>query len=219
MRRLADHRDALGTERTRAINRLRWHLHELAPAWAPARGLWRPKRLSEILDHLAKRNRNRRQARSWLVERCRLLSVEILELDAELEQLVAGLAPSLLSVCGCATLTAAKTLGETADVRRFLSRHAYARHNGTATLPVWSRNNEPHRLARTGNRRLNAAIRRIAITQATTTPTPRPSSNDDELPATPRPNPSESASAPVRRRPQGTHERCPRVIPDHAFAA
>ncbi|PSK68010.1 hypothetical protein B0E53_00085 [Micromonospora sp. MH33] len=67
---------------------------------------------------------------------------------------------------GCATLTAAKILGETADIRRFRSRHAYARHNGTAPLPVWSANRERRRLSRTGNRQLNAAIHRIAITQA-----------------------------------------------------
>ena len=37
-----------------------------------------------------------------------------------------------------AALTAAKIVGETADVRRFNSKDAYARHNGTAPLPVWS---------------------------------------------------------------------------------
>jgi transposase len=67
---------------------------------------------------------------------------------------------------GCTTLTAAKILGETTDVRRFGSRHAYARHNGTAPLPIWSGNRERHRLSRTGNRQLNAALHRIAITQA-----------------------------------------------------
>jgi transposase len=54
-------------------------------------------------------------------------------LDAELEQLVAELAPSLLAVYGCATLTAAENLGETADIRRFRCRSAYA-HNGTVTV-------------------------------------------------------------------------------------
>jgi Wax ester synthase-like Acyl-CoA acyltransferase domain/Transposase IS116/IS110/IS902 family len=37
---------------------------------------------------------------------------------------------------------------------------------GTAPLPVWSANRQRHRLSRTGNRQLNAAIHRIAITQA-----------------------------------------------------
>ena len=40
------------------------------------------------------------------------------------------------------------------------------RRNGTAPLPVWSSNRARHRLSRTGNRQLNAAIHRIALTQA-----------------------------------------------------
>jgi transposase len=36
LRLLADHRDDLVGERTRMINRLRWHLHELDPEWDPA---------------------------------------------------------------------------------------------------------------------------------------------------------------------------------------
>lgn len=50
-------------------------------------------------------------------------------------------------------------------MRRFRSKDAYARHNGTAPLPVWSGNRQRHRLSRIGNRQLNAAIHRIAITQ------------------------------------------------------
>jgi transposase len=50
-------------------------------------------------------------------------------------------------------------------VRRFRSASAYARHNGTAPLPVWSGNRIRHRLSRTGNRQLNCAIHRIAVTQ------------------------------------------------------
>jgi transposase len=53
-----------------------------------------------------------------------------------------------------------------ADIMRFRSRHAYARHNGTAPVPVWSGNRHRHRLSRIGNRQLNAALHRIALTQA-----------------------------------------------------
>src|SRR5499427_7320573 len=35
MRLLVDHREDLVAERTRMINRLRWHLHELDPGWDP----------------------------------------------------------------------------------------------------------------------------------------------------------------------------------------
>ncbi|MDI6102650.1 IS110 family transposase [Actinoplanes sp. NEAU-A12] len=67
---------------------------------------------------------------------------------------------------GCAALTAAKIVGETAAIGRFKSAAAYARHNGTAPLPAWSSKRARHRLSRTGNRQLNAALHRIAITQA-----------------------------------------------------
>src|SRR3954447_16864847 len=36
VRLLVDHREDLLAERTRIIGRLRWHLHELDPTWAPA---------------------------------------------------------------------------------------------------------------------------------------------------------------------------------------
>jgi transposase len=57
-------------------------------------------------------------------------------------------------------------VGETAGVERFTSKDAYARHNGTAPLPVWSSNKARHRLSRTGNWPLNAALHRMAMTQA-----------------------------------------------------
>src|SRR6476469_4765026 len=38
LRLLVDHRDNLVSERTRCINRLRWHLHELDPCWDPPAG-------------------------------------------------------------------------------------------------------------------------------------------------------------------------------------
>jgi transposase len=63
---------------------------------------------------------------------------------------------------GCAALTAAKIIG----IDRFRSKDSFARHNGTAPLPVLSSNRARHRLSRTGNRQLYAAIHRIALTQA-----------------------------------------------------
>jgi transposase len=84
---------------------------------------------------------------------------------AEVGGRVAELAPNLLGLPGVCPLTAAKIVGEVADIRRFKSKDAFARHNGSALLPVWSGNQERHRLSRTGNRQLNAAIHRIAISQ------------------------------------------------------
>ena len=73
--------------------------------------------------------------------------------------------PTLLALRGCGPLTAAKIVGETAGIGRFRSREAFARHNGTAPVPVWSGNVDRFRLKRGGNRQLNVALHRIAITQ------------------------------------------------------
>lgn len=167
VRLLVDHREDLVQERTRMVSRLRWHLHELDPGREPP-----PRTLNHArnLDRLAARLEGidgtvARIARD-LVERCRSLTLEIKQLEREIALLVNTLAPSLIAICGCGPLTAAKILGETAGIDRFKSADAYARHNGTAPLPVWSSNHARHRLSRTGNRQLNAAIHRIALTQA-----------------------------------------------------
>ena len=166
VRLLLEHRDDLVAERTRAENRLRWYLHELMPGEAPAlrtlnrqhvlRGLER--RLAEVSGTVARLARE-------LVLRIGELSRGITDLERELGQLVRPLAPTLLDLVGYGVLTAAKLLGETAGIGRFRSRAAYARHNGTAPVPVWSGNTERVRLNRGGNRQLNAALHRIAITQ------------------------------------------------------
>ena len=106
------------------------------------------------------------QLAGQLAARVRELNTQIDQLEGDLGPRVRRLAPSLLALVGCGVLTAAKLVGETADIRRFRSKDAYARHNGTAPLPVWSGNKQRYRLSRTGNRQLNLALHRIALTQA-----------------------------------------------------
>jgi transposase len=167
VRLVGDHREALVGERTRLINRLRWHLHELDPHWDPApRSLDRHSAYDKIEQRLAGFGGTVARLARRLLDRTRRLTTEINELTTELTALVEALAPALLGVPGCGVLTAAKILGETAGIDRFTSKDAYARHNGTAPLPVWSSNRARHRLSRTGNRQLNAALHRIALTQA-----------------------------------------------------
>jgi len=105
-----------------------------------------------------------RLARELLAD-VRAATARINRLEREIAALAARLAPSLLDLAGCGPLTAAKLVGETAGVRRFRHRAAFARHTGTAPVPVWSGNVVRHRLSRGGNRQLNAALHRIAVTQ------------------------------------------------------
>ena len=62
-------------------------------------------------------------------------------------------------------MTAAKLIGEAADITRCTNRDAYAMWAGVAPIPVWSANPNRFRLNREGNRQTNAALHRIAITQ------------------------------------------------------
>jgi len=167
LRLLVDHRESLVAERTRLICRLRWHLHELDPGWEPkARSLDSKQTLTEVQVRLEDRSGVVARLARDLAERCVELTISIKRLAQEITQLAEQLAPALLALPGCGPLTAAKIIGETAGVDRFKSRDAYARYNGTAPLPVWSANKTRHRLSRTGNRQLNAALHRIALTQA-----------------------------------------------------
>jgi transposase len=167
LRLLVDHREDLVNERVRIMARLRWHLHELDPSWEPApRSLDRAKTWTTIETRLEGTEGLVARLARCLVQRCRQLTEEINTLHDEITAVVTPLAPALLAVCGCGALTAAKIIAETAGVDRFRSPAAYARHNGTAPLPVWSSNQPRHRLSRTGNRQLNASLYRIALTQA-----------------------------------------------------
>jgi transposase len=100
-----------------------------------------------------------------LLERVRQLTARINELERQIRALVSQFAPSLLELDGCAALGAAKLIGETAGISRFKTPARFAMHNGSAPIPVWSGTHERHRLNRGGNRQLNAALHRIAVTQ------------------------------------------------------
>jgi len=166
LRLLVDHREDLVRDRTGHINRLRWHLHELDPSWDPKpRSLVRFKHLDAVAARLDELEGMVVRIARDLVGLIRELTVKANALEREIIGRVGSLAPNLLGLTGAGGLTAAKILAEVADVRRFKSKDAFARHNGTAPLPVWSGNRVRHRLSRTGNRQLNAAIHRVAITQ------------------------------------------------------
>ena len=104
-------------------------------------------------------------ARDELADITRLTGV-IDALAKRIGESVRAVAPALLAMPGCGELTAAKLVGETADVTRFKSEAAFARHAGVAPVPVWSGDTRGRvRMTRSGNRQLNAALHRIAVTQ------------------------------------------------------
>jgi transposase len=164
---LVDRREVLVGQRTATINRLLWRVHELDPERAPkARSLDLAKHrriLGDWLDTVA--GLVAELARDELADITRLTEA-IDALGKRIGDRVRQVAPTLLAMPGCGELTAAKLLGETAAVTRFKSEAAFARHAGVAPIPVWSGNTAGRvRMTRSGNRQLNAALHRIAVTQ------------------------------------------------------
>ncbi len=164
---LVDRRETLVSTRTGTINSLLWRVHELDPAHAP-----KPRSMD-----LAK---HQNLLRDWLVTQTGIVAelamdeladiVELTRRAKELEQritrLARQLAPTLIAMPGGGALTAAKLVGEAAGITRFKSEAAFARHTGVAPIPVWSGNTAGRvRMTRSGNRQLNAALHRIAVTQ------------------------------------------------------
>lgn len=167
LRLLVDHREDLLAERTRHINRLRWHLHEIDPQWDPKpRAFGALRHIDAATDRLVGNDSLVAAVARDLLARVRGLTIDIRDLEKQIADRASQLGAALLAIPGVGALLAGKILAEVAGVTRFKSRHAFARHNGTAPLPAWSGNRIRHRLSRSGNRQLNAALHRIAITQA-----------------------------------------------------
>ena len=162
---LIDHREDLLFTRTQIESRLRWHLHELGIPEPPARSLGRRHVQADLAAALEDRAEVVARIGRELVVSLATLSASIDGLEAEVARRVGLLAPRLLELPGCGALTAAKIVGETAGVRRFRSKAAFARYNGTAPVPVWSADEPRYRLSRSGNRQLNTALHRIALCQ------------------------------------------------------
>jgi transposase len=167
VRLLVDHREDLVAARTQMQNRLRWHLHELEPGQEPGlRCLDRYCELDRLAAWLAQCEQTVLvRLASELVRDIRAHTVRINALRKELAELVAPLAPRLLELPGCGVLITAKILGEVGQVSRFRSESCFAMHAGVAPIPASSGKTTRYRLARGGNRQLNAALHRIAVSQ------------------------------------------------------
>ena len=164
---LVDRRDDLVGYRTATINRLLWRVHELDPEMAPpARSLDRAKHQQTLAEQLASLPGLVAELAGEELAEVVELTTKINTLAKRIEAAVAAAAPTLLALPGCGALSAAKIVGEAAGVARFKSEAAFARHAGIAPIPVWSGHTQGRvRLTRSGNRQLNAAIHRIAVTQ------------------------------------------------------
>ncbi len=129
------------------------------------------------LAALARRNRRRRydpptKLRLQLLDGYRTqitaLDLEEKQVLAQLEALVRENGSTLDQLCGLSTRSVAELLVEVGDPRRF-TEGGFARFNATAPLPASTAEGpgEPvrHRYNPGGNRRVNAILHRMAVTQ------------------------------------------------------
>jgi len=170
IRLLLDHRDHLVAERTRTVNRLRWHLLELRPELDRSlkRGALNQARVLDRVDHQLRKlpaGGRVRIAREQ-VARLRALNCQIDQVAGELAALVIAYRPKLLAEQGCGPVTAAILIGHTAGNEQFRSEASFARQTGTAPIPCSSGKRTQHRLNRGGDRQLNHALQIIAISRA-----------------------------------------------------
>jgi len=172
---LLDHREDLVRARGEDQQRLRWHLHDLWPEFElPAGCLDRIVWLDRIARKLARPEQSARvRIARELVRQVRDRTRRAADLEREITALVRAQAPELLALPGCGALTAAKLVAETAGVERFASDAKLARLAGVAPIPASSGNRWRHRLDRGGNRQLNCALHRIAVTQGRVHPPAR----------------------------------------------
>ncbi|MGZ6723590.1 MAG: IS110 family RNA-guided transposase [Solirubrobacteraceae bacterium] len=189
LRLLVDHRERLVCQRVAINNTLQWHLHDLwpelqLPGSSLFYGNWGPR----VARRLARTEQTMRVriARDELRRICELTQT-IKTLEAEITELVAQIAPQLLSEPGLGPLTAAKLVGEIAGVGRFATDAKLARAAGVAPIPVSS-----------------GKTTATASTAAATARSTRPStaSPSPACAATPKPRTTSPANAPKARAPK-----------------
>ena len=166
---LLDRRDDLVKHRTAMSNRLLWRVHELDPthALAPRSLVWR-KNQDALAAWLAPQTGIVAEIARAELDDITGVTPQINALERRVAQSVRAAAPALLELYGCGDLTAARILGEVADVRRFKSEAAFARYAGVAPVPHWSGSTRGRlRSHKGGNRALNAALHQIVLVRIT----------------------------------------------------
>jgi transposase len=168
LRLLVDHRERLVRHRVELNSTLQWHLHDLWPELhLPGGALFSTKWSTRMGRRLARAEQTMRVriARDEL-RRLRELTLAINRLEREITELVAQIAPQLLTEPGFGPLIAAKLVGEIAGAQRFATAAKLARAAGVAPIPASSGNTQRHRLDHGGNRQINAALHRVIVTRA-----------------------------------------------------
>lgn len=175
---LSVERDAAIAEATRLRNQIHAHLLQLDPEYhlrLPAlrsqAGLAAVKAYAVVEPDAFRQERAGAVRR--LATRLELALAQSAEMSERIRELAAVRFEPLTRLCGVNLLTAGAIAGMLGPGRRFVTDAELAAYAGASPLEASSAGQIRHRLNRTGNRRLNAVLYRIALTQAHYSPEAR----------------------------------------------
>ncbi len=167
---LTTERDAAVAEATRLRNQIHALLVQLDPEYQASlptlksrSGLAALESYTGLDDGVL--SQTRAAAVRRLAQRLRLALSQAEELAAQIKDAASHFSP-LTRLCGINLLTAGALAGVLGPGHRFQTEAQLAAYAGTAPLEASSAGLVRHRLNRGGNRRLNAILYRIALTQA-----------------------------------------------------
>jgi transposase len=175
IKELSIDRDFLVKERARLKNQLHRLLHKSYnslyqekfkdPFSLKALRYWRRRPIPQKQDDIVGepfilKNQIRRKV-------LRLLDIreELKDIEAELEILIKQSGQKIETMNGCGVSLAAKVLAEIRNIERFPSPQALAKYAGLCPRERSSGKNRKHTKTKSGNRQLNMAIHRIALSQ------------------------------------------------------
>ena len=107
----------------------------------------------------------RKQLARELVADLRKIDRQLVDIDARIVEAVTASQTTLTEIVGIGPILAATIIGHAGDIDRFPSRAHFASYAGTAPIEASSGDVSRHRLSRRGNRRLNAAIHMVVLSQ------------------------------------------------------
>lgn len=175
IKELALDREFLVKEQTRLKNQLHRFLHKAwnseyrqkcrNPFSVKALNYWKthpiPNKSADILGNPEiLKNQIKRK-----VKRLIAIKEERQEIETELELLIKRTGQKLKTLNGCGTVLCAKVMAEIKDIQRFKSPSALAKYAGLCPREKSSGNTFRHIKTKSGNRKLNEAIHRIALSQ------------------------------------------------------
>jgi transposase len=166
---LDESRTNLAQSRVRLVNQLHALLRDLLAGGAPtdlsattAAALLRRVRPSGDAERV------RKQIATDLVSQIRSVDSLLKANAKQISELLAASGTTLTGTVGIGAITAGRLIGRTGRAARFPTAAAFANYAGAAPVEVASADKARHRLSRSGDRQLNAALHTVAITQIRT---------------------------------------------------